>query len=188
MSEAYVNFLSFTLINCLKWSCWLNPWTISLYEIFNHIKNTGVLICDLFVSGVLWCSIWGTYPVNSFMVSDLFEGCIHWWSKSEAGTSACDCRFLDLLFLSAFWPRGLLYCVRSICSGEEPLLFHTKRFPIAIVMSFLRFGGIQSLFAVLVIHLSVYFDLFSSMFFYTESIPFISVYSLCPVTLCGLGK
>jgi len=57
MREAYVNFLSFTLINYLKWSCWLRLWTISLFEGFNHIKNTGVLIYDLFVSGVLWCSI-----------------------------------------------------------------------------------------------------------------------------------
>lgn len=57
MREAYVNFHSFTLINCPKWPRWLKPWNVSLFESFNDIKNIGVLICDLFVSGVLWCSI-----------------------------------------------------------------------------------------------------------------------------------
>ena len=52
MREAYVNFHSL-LINCLKWPRWLRPWTISLFEGFNHVKNTGVLICDLVVRGVL---------------------------------------------------------------------------------------------------------------------------------------
>jgi len=66
MREAYVNFLSFTLINCLKWPCWLRLWIVSLFEGFNHVKNTGVLIHDLFVRGVLWCSIWRSYPVNSY--------------------------------------------------------------------------------------------------------------------------
>lgn len=47
MREAYVNFHSF-INNCLKWPRWLRPWTVSLFEDFNHIKNTGVLICELF--------------------------------------------------------------------------------------------------------------------------------------------
>ena len=116
------------------------------------------------MSGVLWCSFWGTYPVNSYMVSELFEGHVCWWSKSEAGRTACNCRFLDLLFLTAFGPRGLLYCVRSICSSEEPLSFHAKRFLVALAVSFLRSGGIQCLFAVYSYFLSVYFGfgLFSS--------------------------
>ena len=67
-------------------------------------------------------------------------------------------------------------------------MFHAKRFPVALATSFLRPGGIQSLFTVLVIHLSVYFGLFSSLFFITGSRPFISAYALCPATLCDLGK
>jgi len=147
MREAYVNFHSL-LINCLKWPRWLRPWTVSLFEGFNHVKNTGVLICDLLWAVSFWCSVWGTYPVNSYMVSELFEGCIRWWSKSEAGWTACDYRFLDLLFLTAFGPRGLFHCVGSICFSEEPLSFHAKRFPVALAASFLRSGGIQCLFAV----------------------------------------
>lgn len=50
MREAYVKFLSFTLINFLKWSCWLRPWAVSHFEGFNHVKNISVPICDLFVS------------------------------------------------------------------------------------------------------------------------------------------
>lgn len=145
-------------------------------------------MCDLFVSGVLWCFVWGTYPVNSYMVSEQFEGRIRWWSKFEVGTIASDCRFLDLLFLTALRLRRLLYCVRSICSSEEPLSFHAKRFPVALPTSFLRSGVIQSLFAVLAIHFSVYFGLFSPLFFITGSIHFISAYALCPATLCDLGK
>ena len=99
------------------------------------------MICLWAVS--FWCSVWGTYPVNSYMVSELFEGRVRWWSKSEAGRTACGCRFLDLLFLTAFGPRGLLCSVRSICSSEEPLSFHAKRFPVALSASFLRSGGIQ---------------------------------------------
>lgn len=57
MRKSFVNFLSFALINFLKWPRWLRSWVVSLYEGFNHVKNTGLLICDLFVSGVLWCSI-----------------------------------------------------------------------------------------------------------------------------------
>jgi len=159
MREAYVNFLSFTLINFLKWPHWLRLWTVSLFEGFNHIKNTCVLICDLVVSGVLWCSIWGTNSINSYMVSELFEGRIHWWSKSEVGTTASNCHFLDLLFLSTFRPRGPLCCVRSIFSSEEPLSFHTKRLLVALATSVLRSGGIQSSFAVTIIYFSVYFSL-----------------------------
>ena len=44
-------------IDCLKWLCWIRLWTISLFEGFNHVKYIGVLICDMFVSGFLWCSI-----------------------------------------------------------------------------------------------------------------------------------
>ena len=122
------------------------------------------MICLWAVS--FWCSVWGTYPVNSYMVSELFEGRVRWWSKSEAGRTACGCRFLDLLFLTAFGPRGLLCCVRSICSSEEPLSFHAKRFLVALSASFLRSGGIQSLFAVHCYFLSAYFgfDLFSFFF------------------------
>ena len=69
-------------------------------------------------------------------------------SKSEADRTACDCHLLDLLFLTAFGPRGLLCCVGSICSSEEPLSFHAKRFPVALAASFFRSGGIQCLFAV----------------------------------------
>ncbi len=162
---------------------WLWPWTISLFEGFNYVKDTGVLICDLFVSGVIWCSIWGSYPVIFYMVSELFEGCICLWSKSEASIIASECHFLDLLFLTAFGPRGLIYYVRSICSNEELLSFHTKRFPVALATPFLKSRGIQSLFAVLVIHLYVYFGLFSSLFFINGSIPFISTYALCPATV-----
>jgi len=134
-----------------------------------------------------WCSVWGTYPVNSYMVSELFEGRVRWWSKSEAGRTACDCRFLDLLFLTAFGPRGLLYCVGSICSSEEPLSFHAKRFPVALAASFLISGGIHCLFAVYNYFLSVYFGFgLFSFFFITGSIPFISAYALCPATLCEL--
>lgn len=57
MREGYVNFLSFTLINFLKWPCWLKPWTISLFECFNHVNNTSVLIYDLFVISAFWFSI-----------------------------------------------------------------------------------------------------------------------------------
>ena len=56
MREAYVNFQSF--INKLPVVATLGrPWTVSLFEGFNHVKNIGVLICDLFMSGVLWCSV-----------------------------------------------------------------------------------------------------------------------------------
>ena len=144
------------------------------------------MICLWAVS--FWCSVWGTYPVNSYMVSELFEGRVRWWSKSEAGRTACGCRFLDLLFLTAFGPKGLLCCVRSICSSEEPLSFHAKRFLVALVMSFLRSGGIQCLFAVYCYFLSAYFGFGLFSFFLTGSIPFISVYALCPATLCDLGK
>ena len=144
------------------------------------------MICLWAVS--FWCSVWGTYPVNSYMVSELFEGRVRWWSKSEAGRTACGCRFLDLLFLTAFGPRGLLCCVRSICSSEEPLSFHAKRFPVALSASFLRSGGIQSLFAVYCYFLSAYFGFGLFSFFLTGSIPFISAYALCPATLCDLGK
>eukprot|EP00253_Pinus_taeda_P014844 PITA_14844 len=51
----------------------------------------------------------------------------------------------------------MLCCVRSICSSEEPLSFHAKRFPVALSASFLRSGGIQSLFAVYCYFLSAYF-------------------------------
>ena len=122
------------------------------------------------------------------MVSELFEGRVRWWSKSEAGRTACGCRFLDLLFLTAFRPRGLLCCVRSICSSEEPFSFHAKRFPVALSVSFLRSRGIQCLFAVFSYFLSIYFGLFISLFFITRSTPFISAYALCPATLCNLGK
>jgi len=122
------------------------------------------------------------------MISELFEGHIHWWFKSEVGTTPSDHRFLDLLFLTAFGSRGLLYCVRSICSSEEPLSFHAKRFLVAIATSFLKSGGIQSLFLVLAIYLSIYFGLFISLFFITGSIPFISAYDLYLMTLCNLGK
>ena len=46
----------------------------------------------------------------------------------------------------------------------------------------------QSLFVVVVIHLSVYFGLFSSLFFITGSVSFISMYALYPTTLCDRGK
>ena len=119
------------------------------------------------MSSFLWCSIWGTYPVNSYMISELFEGRVRWWSKSEAGRTASDCRFLDLLFLTAFGPRGLLCCIRSICSSEEPLSFHAKSFLVALATSFLRSWGIQCLFAVSSYFLSVYyFGLFSFFFYY----------------------
>jgi len=137
---------------------WLRPWTASLFEGFNHVKNTDVLICDLVLSCVLWCSLWGTYPVNSYMVLELFEGRVHWWSKSKAGRTAWNCRFLDLLFLTTFGPRRLLYCVGSICSSEEPLSFHAKRFPVALVTSSLRSRGIQYLFVVSSDFLSFYFS------------------------------
>ena len=123
------------------------------------------MICLWAVS--FWCSVWGTYPVNSYMVSELFEGRVRWWSKSEVGRTACGCCFLDLLFLTAFGPRGLLYCVRSMCSNEEPLSFHAKRFLVALATSFLRSGGIQCLFVVFSYFLSVYFGfgLFSYFFY-----------------------
>jgi len=126
-----------------------------------------VLIYDLFVSGVLWGSIWGTYPVNSYMVSELFEGRVRWWSKSKASRTTSDFCFLDLLFLTTFKLRGLLFCVGSICSNEEPLSFHAKMFLIALAMSILRSRGIQCLFAVYSYFLSVYFgfSLFS-LFYY----------------------
>jgi len=141
----------------------------------------------LFVIGFLWCSVCGTYPLNSY-ISKEFEGRIYWWSKFEAGTTASDYCFLDLLLLTAFRPRGLLYRVMSICSIEEPHSFHAKRKLVVLATSFLRSGGIQSLFAFLPIHISVYFGLFSSLFFITESIHFISAYALCPATLCDLRK
>ena len=139
----------------------------SLFEGFNHVNNTGVLVCDLFVSSILWCYVWGTYPVNSYMVSELFEGRVRWWSKSEAGTTASDCHLLDLLFLTTFGPRGLLFCVGSICSSVEPLSFHAKRFLVALAASFFRSGGIQCLFAIYCYFLSVYFGfgLFSYFFY-----------------------
>ena len=56
MGESYVNFHYF-LIKGLNWPHWLRSWTVSLFEGFNHVKNIGVLICDLFVSGVPPCSI-----------------------------------------------------------------------------------------------------------------------------------
>ena len=101
------------------------------------------------------------------MVSELFEGCVRCLSKFEAGRTACDCHLLDLLFLTAFGPRGFLCCVGSICSSEEPLSFHAKRFPVALSASFLRSGGIQCLFAVYCYFLSVYFGfgLFSYFFY-----------------------
>ena len=126
-----------------------------------------------------WCSIWGTYPVNSYMVSEVFVSRVRWWSKSEAGRTACDFRFLDLLFLTAFGPRGLLYCVGSICSSEEPLSFHTKRFPVALAMSFLRYGGIQCLFAVYSYFLSIYFGFGLFSFFYFR----IYTFRLCVCSL-----
>ena len=144
------------------------------------------MICLWAVS--LWCSVWGTYPVNSYMVSDLFEGRIHWWSKSEAGWTTFDCHLLDLLFLTAFGPRGLLCCVGSICSSEEPLSFHAKRFPVALAASFFRFGGIQCLFAVYCYFLSFYFGFSLFSYFFSRYIPFISAYALCPATMCDLGK
>ena len=122
------------------------------------------------------------------MVSELFEGHVRWWSKYETSRTASDCRFLDLLFLTAFGPRGLLCCFRSICSSEEPLLFHAKRFLVALATSFLRSGGIQCLFAVSSYFLSVYYFGLFSFYFITGSIPFISAYALCPATLCDLGK
>ena len=78
------NKTSFMFINFFIWSKlgYLNPFASNKFSSlwkrdkiiyimdqsgFNHVKNTGVLICDLFVSNVLWCSIWGTYPVNSYM-------------------------------------------------------------------------------------------------------------------------
>ena len=188
MWEAYVNFISFTFINCLKWPRWLRPWTISLFEGFNHVKNTGVLICDLLVSGVLWCYMWGTYPLNPYMVLELFEGHIRWWSKFEASTTASDFCFLHLLFLSTFEPRRLLYYVRSICFSEKPFSFHVKMFSVALATSFLRSREIQPLFAVLVICLSIYFGLCISLFSITGSIPFISMCALFPATLWDLGK
>ena len=99
------------------------------------------------------------------MVSELFEGRIRWWSKSKVGTTASDCHLLDLLFLTTFGVRGLLCYFRSICSSEEPLSFHAKRFPVALAASFLRSGGIQCLFVVYSYFLSVYFGfgLFSSV-------------------------
>ena len=63
-----------------------------------------------------------------------------------------------------------------------------KRFPVALAVSFLRSGGIQSLFAVYCYFLSAYFGFGLFSFFLTGSIPFISAYALCPATLCDLGK
>ena len=120
------------------------------------------------------------------MVSELFEGRVHCWSKCEAGRTACDCHLLDLLFLTAFGLRGLLCYFRSICSSEEPLSFHAKRFLVALATSFLRSGGIQCLFAVYSYFLSVYFGfgLFSSFFLPDLYLSFLRM--LFSLRLCAI--
>ena len=157
MREAYVNFHS--LINKLSVptlgqavDCF-PPGTLRV------LTTSKILVYwfEIWLWAVsFWYSFCGTYPVNSYMVSELFEGRVHWWSKSEADRTACDCRFLDLMFLTAFGPRGLLCCVRSICSSEEPLSFHAKRFPVALAASFFRSGGIQCFCSLLLFSLCLF--------------------------------
>ena len=190
MREAYVNFHS--LINKLPVVPTLGQAVDCFPPCTLRVLTTSKILVywfEIWLWAVsFWCSFWGTYPVNSYMVSELFEGRVRWWSKSEAGRTACGCRFLDLLFLTAFGPRGLLCCVRSTCSSEEPLSFHAKRFPVALAASFFRSGGIQFFFAVYCHFLSAYFGFGLFSFFFPGSIPFISAYALCPATLCDLGK
>lgn len=182
MREAYVNFHS--LINKLPVVPTLGQAVDCFPPCTLRVLTTSKILVYWSVIWLwavsFWYSFWGTYPVNSYMVSELFEGRVRWWSKSEAGRTACGCRFLDLLFLTAFGPRGLLCCVRSICSSEEPLSFHAKRFPVALAASFFWSGGIQcflqftvifSLLILVSVYLAFFFNRIYTFHFCVCSLP-----------------
>ena len=68
-------------------------------------------------------------------------------------------------------------------------MFHEKRFPVALAVSFFGSGGIQCFFLQFTVNFSLLISVSVYLaFFLTGSIPFISAYALCPVTLCDLGK
>ena len=67
------------------------------------------------------------------------KGHLHFLSRSEVGVTTCDDCSQDLLFLTIFGSGELFHCVRSDIFSEDPLLFRTKRFPVALATVILQF-------------------------------------------------
>src|ERR1700733_8370890 len=80
--------------------------------------------------------------------------------------------------------RTALLCSEHLFS-EEPLSFHAKRFPVALSASFLRSGGIQSLFAVYCYFLSAYFG-FGLFSFFKPDLYLSFLRMLFALLLCAI--